>query len=89
MEGGEDLLKEMVAAGTAQTKRNPKLPATSSVPWPHNLVCKYVEQRFSKKTKYVQRATEKQEVEDMQEEKNLFEKGFSKKGPQEQQQHHH
>ena len=33
-EGGEDLLKEMVDAGTVVCRRNPKLPASSKIPWP-------------------------------------------------------
>ena len=48
-EGGEDLLKEMVDAGTVTCRRNPKLPAASKIPWPQNQECQHVVESWSKK----------------------------------------
>ena len=48
-EGGEDLLKEMVDAGTVTCRRNPKLPAASKIPWPQNQECQHVVETFSRK----------------------------------------
>ena len=46
LEGGHDLLLEMVECGNVKTKRNKKLPAASTVPYPLNQVCRHVEERF-------------------------------------------
>ena len=48
-EGGEDLLREMVDAGTVVCRRNPKLPASSKIPWPQNQECQHVVETFSRK----------------------------------------
>ena len=53
-EGGEDLLKEMVDAGTVICRRNPKLPASSKVPWPQNQECQHVVESWSKKKRKVE-----------------------------------
>ena len=52
-EGGEDLLKEMVEAGTVTCRRNPKLPASSKIPWPQNQECQHVVESWSKKKRKV------------------------------------
>ena len=48
-EGGEDLLKEMVEAGTVVCRRNPKLPATTKIPWPQNQEVQHIVETFSRK----------------------------------------
>ena len=58
-EGGEDLLKEMVEAGTVLCRRNPKLPATSKIPWPQNQQVQHIVESWSRKKRKVE--TEKKE----------------------------
>ena len=53
-EGGEDLLKEMVEAGTVLCRRNTKLPATTKIPWPQNQECRHVLETFSRKKRRVE-----------------------------------
>ena len=53
-EGGEDLLKEMVEAGTVICRRNPKLPATSKIPWPQNQQVQHIVETFSRKKRKVE-----------------------------------
>ena len=52
-EGGEELLKEMVDAGTVLCRRNPKLPATSKIPWPLNQQIQHIVETFSNKKRKV------------------------------------
>ena len=61
-EGGADLLKEIVEAGTVQARRNKKLPANSSIQWPRNLQIKFVEDRFKKGKKTTDETTQEQEA---------------------------
>ena len=51
--GGEDLLKEMVEAGTVICRRNPKLPA-ALLPWPQNQECQHVVESGSRKKRRVE-----------------------------------
>ena len=53
-EGGEDLLKEMVEAGTVVCRRNPKLPATTKIPWPQNQEVQHIVETFSRKRRKVE-----------------------------------
>ena len=53
-EGGEDLLKEMVEAGTVMCRRNPKLPASSKIPWPQNQQVQHIVETFSRKKRRVE-----------------------------------
>ena len=53
-EGGEDLLKEMVEAGTVLCRRNPKLPATTKIPWPQNQEVQHIVETFSRKKRRVE-----------------------------------
>ena len=53
-EGGEDLLKEMVEAGTVICRRNPKLPAASKIPWPQNQQVQHIVETFSRKKRKVE-----------------------------------
>ena len=53
-EGGEDLLKEMVEAGTVLCRRNTKLPATTKIPWPQNQEVQHIVETFSRKKRKVE-----------------------------------
>ena len=53
-EGGEDLLKEMVEAGTVLCRRNTKLPATTKIPWPQNQEVQHIVETFSRKKRRVE-----------------------------------
>ena len=53
-EGGEDLLKEMVEAGTVLARRNKKLPATTKIPWPQNQEVQHIVETFSRKKRRVE-----------------------------------
>ena len=53
-EGGEELLKEMVEAGTVVCRRNPKLPATTKIPWPQNQEVQHIVETFSRKKRKVE-----------------------------------
>ena len=74
-EGGEDLLKEMVEAGTVLARRNKKLPATSKIPWPQNQECCHVLETFSRK----KRRVESQSKEDGAGEVDTFNESFHTK----------
>ena len=53
-EGGEELLKEMVEAGTVVCRRNPKLPAATKIPWPQNQEVQHIVETFSRKKRRVE-----------------------------------
>ena len=53
-EGGEELLKEMVEAGTVACRRNPKLPAATKIPWPQNQEVQHIVETFSRKKRKVE-----------------------------------
>ena len=53
-EGGEDLLKEMVEAGTVLCRRNPQLPAATNIPWPQNQEVQHLVESFSRKKRRVE-----------------------------------
>ena len=53
-EGGEDLLKEMVEAGTVLCRRNRKLPAATKIPWPQNQEAQHIVESFSRKKRRVE-----------------------------------
>ena len=50
-EGGCDILQEMLQAKTIEIRRNPKLPASSSIPFPRNQQVRFVKEVFCRKRK--------------------------------------
>ena len=76
-EGGEELLKEMVTAGTVIARRNPKLPPSSQIPYPLNMEVKVVKEVFSKKqkTSTIDKANEAGDTTDMSEFNTKFQCG--------------
>jgi len=48
---GHDALMEMVTAGTVLTRRHPRLPTTSTIPYPANQQVRYVVERWKTTTK--------------------------------------
>ena len=53
-EGGDDILTEMLNAGTIQIRKNPKLPVNSSIKYPRSQQVAYVEDVWSRKIKDVE-----------------------------------
>ena len=64
-EGGEDLLKEMVEAKTVICRRNPKLPASSKIPWPQNQQVQHVVESWSRKKRKVETERKKDDGGDL------------------------
>ena len=81
LEGGEELLKEMVESGSVLTRRNVKLPQESKIPYPENQEVKYIEQRFSKKRRFVTRTSRGQAPGDLED----FDKDWGKQETQDNQ----
>ena len=46
-EGGDDVLQEMVSAGTVRARKNPKLPKDSKIPYPRNMQIAFVQEVWS------------------------------------------